>query len=168
VLLWFSSNGKASAEDWQAITKYLNAGYEIVSFDFRGLGETRMPYKAVSPDDPLLGQLSYDAAYINPVSSVLADYVYNSVLIGRPYFFQMIEDVEIASRFAEMQLKGNKISVVGETDAATLATSAAQVLSGLTLVPSQAPKIVWSQIVEEKKESWPIQYLLPEGVRVSQ
>ena len=68
MLLWFSGNGKASVENWQALTKYLDAGYEVISFDFRGLGETRMPYKAVSPDDPLLGQLNFDAAYVNPIS----------------------------------------------------------------------------------------------------
>jgi len=169
VLLWFSSNGKVSADDWSAITKYLDAGYEIVSFDFRGLGETRMPYKAVSPDDPLLGQLSFDAAYMNPISGVLGDYVYNSLLIGRPYFFQMIEDVEIASRYAQIQLKANKISVVGEDDAATLAASAVQVLPGLILLPQSNPqKVIWSQIVDEKKETWPIQYLVPGATRLSQ
>jgi hypothetical protein len=65
VLLWFSNNGKPGPADWPIITKYLDAGYELVSFDFRGLGETRMTYKALSPDDPLLSQLSYDAAYVN-------------------------------------------------------------------------------------------------------
>jgi hypothetical protein len=169
LLLWFSSNGKAGVEDWSVITKYLDAGYEVVSFDFRGLGETRMPYKAVSPDDPLLGQLNYDEAYVNPLSSVLADYVYNSLLIGRPYFFQMIEDVEIASRFARLHLKASQISIVGKTEAASLATSAMQVLPELTSPPrTEAVEVIWSQIVDEKREIWPIQYLLPDGARVRQ
>ncbi len=169
MLLWFSGNGKASVENWQALTKYLDAGYEVISFDFRGLGETRMPYKAVSPDDPLLGQLNFDAAYVNPISGVLGDYVYNSLLIGRPYFFQMIEDVEIASRFVQLHSKASQISVVGEAEAASLATSAAQVIPELTTPPdSKAAKVPWSEIVDEKREIWPIQYLLPDGARIRQ
>jgi hypothetical protein len=169
LLLWFSSKGKAGIEDWSAMSKYLDAGYEVVSFDFRGLGETRMPYKAISPDDPLLGQLNYDDAYVNPLSSVLADYVYNSLLIGRPYFLQMMEDVEIASRFVQLHLKSGQISVVGGAEAASLATSAAQVLPGLTAYPRpEAVKVTWSQLVDEKREIWPIQYLLPDGARVQQ
>ena len=167
LLLWFSQAGKASLENWPAITKYLDAGYEIVSFDFRGLGETRMPYKAVSPDDPLLSQLNYDAGYMNPLSSVLAEYVYNSLLIGRPYFLQMIEDIEIASRFARMRLKAGKISLVGEGHAAALAAFAAQVIPGMAVPPgSESSKFTWSQLVEEERESWPIPYLLPDGARI--
>ena len=169
LVLWFSSNGKAGIKDWPAIKKYLDAGSEIVSFDFRGLGETRMPYKAVSPDDPLLNHLDFDEAYVNPLSSVLADYVYNSLLIGRPYFWQMLEDTEIASRFVRLHLKGSTISVTGEADAASLATSAAQVLPALTLAPrSETPKFTWSQIVDDKTETWPIQYLLPAATRFRQ
>jgi hypothetical protein len=58
-----------------------------------------MAYRAASPDDPALAQLDFDRAYVSPVSGILADYVYNLILTGRPYFLQMIEDVEIATRF---------------------------------------------------------------------
>src|SRR5437667_12872726 len=51
VLFWLGENGKATARDWPSLAKYLNEGYDIVSLDPRGLGETRMAYKAVSPDD---------------------------------------------------------------------------------------------------------------------
>lgn len=169
LVLWFSGNGKAEPKDWPAITKYLDAGYEVVSFDFRGLGETRMPYKAVSPDDPLLGMLDYDAAYVNPLSSVLAEYVYNSLLIGRPYFLQMLEDIEIASRFTHLQLKAGEIFLTGEGNAAVLADSAAHMIPGLTRSPrSETAKFSWSQIVDEKRETWPIQLLLPEATRLRQ
>src|SRR5437660_1360616 len=104
VLLWFNENGKATAADWPEIKKYVDEGYDIVSFDFRGLGETRMPYTAVSPDDPALGALDFDHAYMNSLSGVLANHVYNSLLVGRPYFLQMIEDAEIAGRFAREKL----------------------------------------------------------------
>src|SRR5947207_15354988 len=111
VLLWFSGNGKASAADWPEIKKYADEGYDIVSFDFRGLGENRMPYTAVSPDDPALGALDFDHAYVNSVSGVLANHVYNSLLIGRPYFLQLIVDAEIAYRFVRKKL-GPKIAAV--------------------------------------------------------
>src|SRR5437588_7700118 len=54
VLFWLGDNGKAAAQDWPALAKYLDAGYDIVSLDARGLGETRMAYKGLSPDDPAL------------------------------------------------------------------------------------------------------------------
>ena len=63
VLLWFQEDGKAKL-NWPEIEKYLNGGLDIVSFDFRGLGETKMPYKAVSPDDPAMAQMSFEQAYM--------------------------------------------------------------------------------------------------------
>jgi len=167
VLLWFNSGGKATTEDWTQIRKFVDAGYDIVSFDFRGLGETRMPYKAISEDDPELGKLDFDHAYVNPISGVLAGYVYNSLLTGRPYFLQMIEDAEIAARFSHSQLHAEEISVAGADDANTLAVSIAEVLQGVQLLPqTNAPIIKWSEIVEQKREIWPIQYLLPGGAYI--
>jgi pimeloyl-ACP methyl ester carboxylesterase len=167
VLLWFHASGKAAAEDWTQIKESLNAGFDIVSFDFRGLGETRMPYKAVSEDDPELGKLDFDHAYVNPISGILAGYVYNSLLTGRPYFLQMIEDAEIAARFSRLQLHAREFSVAGADDANTLASSIAEVLPGIELLPQvNAPVIKWSGIVEQKREIWPIQYLLPGGAYI--
>ena len=165
--LWFSENGKATAEDWPEIQKYLNQGFDIISFDFRGLGETRMPYTAVSPDDPLLGKLDFDHAYVNPISGVLANYVYNSLLTGRPYFLQMIEDAEIARRFAAEKLNANVVAVSAAGDAYTLASGMAETLPSMSLLPEPTGKVLkWSEIVEGKKESWPIQYLLPGGAYI--
>jgi hypothetical protein len=40
-VLWFSLHGKGISEkDWPQIVKFLNDGYEVFSFDFRGMGET--------------------------------------------------------------------------------------------------------------------------------
>lgn len=165
--LWFSENGKATAEDWTEIQKYLNQDFDIISFDFRGLGETRMPYTAVSPDDPLLGKLDFDHAYANPISGVLANYVYNSLLTGRPYFLQMIEDAEIARRFAVQKLHENVVAVSAAVDAYTLANAIAETLPGMSLLPEPNWKVLkWSEIVEEKREGWPIQYLLPGGAYI--
>ena len=165
--LWFGENGKATAEDWPEIEKVLNQGFDIVSFDFRGLGETRMPYTAVSPDDPLLGKLDFDHAYVNPISGVLANYVYNSLLNGRPYFLQMIEDAEIARRFAAQKLQVNVVAVRAAGDAYTLASAIAETLPGMSLLPEPNGNVLkWSEIVEQKRESWPIQYLLPSGAYI--
>jgi hypothetical protein len=164
VLLWFSEKGKATAADWLEIKRYVDAGYDIVSFDFRGLGETRMPYKAVSADDPALGSLDFDQAYVNPVSGVLADYVYNSLLVGRPYFLQMIEDAEIASRFSSEKLGAKVLLVTAPDDAFTLAGAIAETLPGIELLSQPGLKILkWSEIVEQEREIWPVQYLLPSG-----
>jgi acetyl xylan esterase AXE1 len=166
-VLWFQENGKATAEDWPEIEKYLNQGFDIISFDFRGLGETRMPYTAVSQDDPLLGKLDFDHAYVNPISGVFANYVYNSLLTGRPYFLQMMEDAEIAKRFAAEKLHVSVVAVTAAGDAYTLASAIAETLPGMSLLPQQNGKsLEWSEIVEGKRESWPIQYLLPGGAYI--
>ena len=166
-LLWFRESGKATAEDWPEIKKYVDEGYDIVSFDFRGLGETRMPYTAVSADDPALGALDFDHAYVNAISGVLANHVYNSLLTGRPYFLQMIEDSEIASRFAREKLGAKEVSITAPGDAYTLASAIAETLPGIELLPRTDAKVLkWSEIVEQKREIWPIQYLLPSGAYI--
>ena len=167
VLLWFGDNGKARAENWPAVMKYINAGYDIISFDFRGLGETRMPYKAVSEDDPALAKVDFDQAYVSPISGVLADYVYNSLLTGRPYFLQMIEDAEIAARFSSARLDAKEVAVTAEGDAYTLAYRIAETVHGIRLEPRPNERLMtWSEIVEQKRELWPIQFLLPGGAYV--
>jgi hypothetical protein len=168
VLLWIGEDGKASEDDWPTITKQLTAGYDIISIDSRGLGETRMPYKAVSPDDPKLAHMSFDEAYRSPLSGVLADYVYNSLLTGRPYFLQMLEDIEIATRFAHEHLKVSKpIAITGTGRAYTLAASAAEIFPELTLVlNSESEVFKWSEMVEQKRELWPIEFLLPGGAYI--
>jgi pimeloyl-ACP methyl ester carboxylesterase len=167
VMLWFSEKGKVTTEDWPAIKKHLEEGYDIMSIDFRGLGETRMRYKAVSPDDPLLGRLDFDRAYVNSLSGVLADYVYNSLLIGRPLFLEIMEDAEIAGRFANQQLKTRVVAVSASGEASTLASAIAETLPGMKLMQEPNSKVLkWSELVEQKSEDWPIQYLLPSGAYI--
>ncbi len=168
VLLWIGENGKATAQDWPGLAKYLDAGYDILSVDPRGLGETRMAYKAVSPDDPALAQLDFDHAYVNPLSGVLADYVYNSLLTGRPYFLQMIEDAEIAAHFFRAQFNPQaEFVVTGTNDAYTLASTISETLPNIRLLPQPDIQIIkWSEVVNHKTELWPIQYLLPGGAYV--
>ena len=103
---------------------------------------------------------------VNPISSVLADYVYNSLLIGRPFVLQMIEDIEIASRFTESHLKPSKMFVGAEGETSALAAAASETFPELPLRPSDSPKFPWSEIVDKKEETWPIQYLLPGGAKI--
>jgi len=163
--LLVADNGKVT--DWDGISGRVLAGEDVVTFDGRGLGETRMRYEAVSIDDPTLAPADPDAAYFSPLSGVLADYVYNSLLTGRPYALQRIEDVEIASRFAREQLGATDLSIAGAGDAYTLAHDAAAVLSGLRLQTREGGQpLSWAALVDQKTERWPIQYLLPGGAYI--
>jgi hypothetical protein len=168
VLLWLSATGKATEQDWPQLSKLLSEGYNILSFDFRGLGEDRMPYKASSPDDPALAQLDFDHAYVNPLSGVLADYVYNSILTGRPYFLEMIEDIEIAARFSRSELdRTQELTLTGSDDGYAVASSASEVLPGVKLLAQPDAKVVkWSELVDQKRELWPIQFLVPGGAYI--
>lgn len=166
-LLWFSKDGKAGANDWADIVKQVNAGCDVISFDFRGLGETRMSYKAVSGDDPSLALMDESQAYANPLSSVLAGYVYNSLLTGRPYFLQMIEDAEIAVRFSRGKLHAGSFSIATDPESALLGSAIASTLAGVNPDPHPAGDVMkWSEVVLGSRELWPIQYLLPGGAYI--
>jgi len=164
LLLWFREEGKATSENWAEIKKYLDANYDVISIDFRGRGETRMPYKAISPDDPAMPKLNFDQAYVDPLSSVLAGYVYNSILTGRPYFLQLIEDAEIASRFADARLGARVAAVTAPENAYALAGAISETLPNIKLLPqADAVDLKWSEIVRQRREIWPIEYLMPSG-----
>ncbi|HUU27692.1 MAG TPA: alpha/beta hydrolase family protein [archaeon] len=168
-LLWFNSNGKASDRDWPELKSHLEAGYQVISFDFRGLGENRMLYQVSSIDDPSLARVPFETQYKSPLSGVLANYIYNSLLVGRPYFLQMIEDAEIAARFATVKLASGGLWVTASGEAYTLASCIAEALPGVSLLPGKQEKaelIKWSEIVQEMRESWPIEFLLPGGAYV--
>lgn len=127
-----------------------------------------MPYKAVSPDDPKLAELDFDHAYINPLSGVLAGYVYNSILTGRPYFLQVMEDAEIAMRFASTQLNtGTQFAVTGTGNGYTLASAVSEALPNVKLLSRSDMQILkWSELVEQKRELWPVEFLVPNGAYV--
>ena len=126
-----------------------------------------MRYKAVSEDDPSLVLTNESQAYANPLSSVLADYVYNSLLTGRPYFLQMIEDAEIAIRFSTEKLHAGSFSIVSDPDSALLGSAIASTLPEVNPDPHAAGHIMkWSEVVLQGRELWPIQYLLPGGAYI--
>ena len=74
---------------------------------------------------------------------------------------------EIATRFSRLQLNARQISVTAAGDGYTLAQSIAEVITGIGLQRQPGEHIIkWSELVEQKRELWPIQYLLPGGAYI--
>jgi hypothetical protein len=97
----------------------------------------------------------------------LADYVYNSILVGRPYVFQLIDDVAIATRFSRNTANRGDFAVTGTGRANVLAGAVSEIFPDMKFVPqSENPMLQWSEIVTEKSEVWPLEYLLPGGAYV--
>jgi len=175
VILWFSLAGKASQKDWPQICKLLNDGFEVFSFDFRGTGETRMKYRANSPDAPNPAQDNFhddaDAAYVNPLNSVLADYVYNSLLTGRPYFLQMMDDLKIAELFIhnrDSHLPRQPVTLAASGEAYSLAIRFQEVDPQVAILTPESPSILnWSTLVAQGREQWPIAFLMPSGATIT-
>lgn len=167
--LWFTLDGKATEKDWPQIAKLLSDGYEVYSFDFRGLGETRMNYRALSSDDPNLVQGDIHQAYVSPLSSVLADYVYNSLLTGRPYFLQVMDDIKIADLFIRSRNTQARLplTIAATGDAYSLAARYQQIDQGVKILPTNSdPALDWSTLVSQGEEQWPIAFLMPSGAYV--
>jgi hypothetical protein len=80
----------------------------------------------------------------------------------------MIEDVEIAARFVSVKVGPHaEMAIVGAQDSAFLAAAVSETLPHVKLLPqAEAPAFRWSEIVNQKKELWPIQYLLPGGAYI--
>jgi hypothetical protein len=168
IVLRVGLDGKIRPENWPEVLADLKRGDGVVSFDPRGLGETRMRYKAVSIDDPELAAQDEAAAYVSPVSGVLANYAYNGLLTGRPYFFEMIEDAGIAARFSRERLGAKRLAVGEIGEARTLAAAIAAAQPGIDLAPALAGNhaFSWAETVEGMREVWPIHYLVPGGAYV--
>lgn len=168
-LIWLRLDGKVTEKNWPTVTQLLNDGYEIFSFDFRGLGETRMNYRARSSDDPELVQGNFDQAYSSPLSSVLAGYVYNSLLTGRPYFLQMMDDLMIAELFIRSRNTRSHLplTIAATGEAYGLATRFSEIDREVTILPNKTGITAdWSAVVSQGKEQWPIAFLLPSGTSI--
>jgi hypothetical protein len=161
-IVLLSLNGEASKEE---ISKRVKNGESVITFDFRGSGEDRMRYLTESSDDLKFNNTDSTAAYVNPLQGVMANYVLNSVLLGRPYFLEMIEDTEIAISFARENLGATEIILAGDEDTQLLLQQLAKVIPNVKLEDNK-PGLTWSQIVNEKRENWPIQYLMPGGAYI--
>ena len=160
VLLSLGLHGHIEPADWNAVVKHLDAGFDVVSFDLRGTGESRMRFKVAS-ELPEPKPTDERDIYASPTGSVLANYVYNAQLIGRPYLLEALEDVEIVTRFAQRQLGASSVTVSGRGEADLLSRAAAQVFNLPHVAAADAVTIEWAQIVEQGRELWPIQYMVP-------
>jgi Acetyl xylan esterase (AXE1) len=164
-VIWTRLEGKATEKDWPQVAAFLHDGYQVYSFDFRGLGESRMNYRARSEDDPQLLKQDFDQAYADPLSGVLADYVYNSLLTGRPYFLQLMDDLKIAALFIRSQSdRALPIKIAAVNDAHSLAARFTEIDPDIQLLPDDhAPSFDWAELVKQQQEQWPIVYVLPFG-----
>jgi hypothetical protein len=167
-VLWLSVVGKATEKDWPEFHRLIDEGYEVFSFDLRGLGETRMNYRAISPDDPGLVQGNFDQAYVHPLSSVMADYVYNSLLTGRPYFLQMMDDIKIAQFFARSKSANSSKPIAifaADGESYSLASRFKEIDPSVVILPTAAsrPPLDWFNLVAQQREQWPIVFLMPSG-----
>jgi dienelactone hydrolase len=161
-VIWLNLHGKLRVDDWPKVEELVRSGYEVISFDCRGTGEDKMPFR--TKVDPAPPGIDPNAEYADVLNSVLANYVYNSLLIGRPYFFELIDDLAIVSRFAREVLEARDLTVLGQGDAAFLAASSTACLPELSLFPGQpASGFSWSGVLENRSEVWPIHYLVPGG-----
>ena len=128
-----------------------------------------MNYRAQSADDPMLVRGDFDQAYVSPLSSVLADYVYNSFLTGRPYFLQLMDDLKIAELFIRRRnTRSDALLTIDATnDAYDLATRFSEIDPEVkVLANDSAPSVDWSAMVAKGQEEWPIAYLLPFGAYI--
>ena len=167
--MWLSVGGKATEKDWPKIHGLIDGGYEVFSFDFRGLGETRMNYRATSPDDPSLARGDFDQAYVNPLSSVMADYVYNSILTGRPYFLQMMDDIKIAELFIRSKSTSSSKQpaiLAADFQSYSLASRFKEIDPSTMILPAPGPPLDWQTLVAEHREQWPIVFLMPSGALI--
>ena len=168
-VLWVSLRSKASRGDWPQITKLLNDGYEVFSFDFRGLGETSMKFRVDSSSASASN--SFDEAYVDPLDSVMADYVYNSLLTGRPYFFQMMDDLKIVQLFIRSLNPGfprEPLTLDATGEAYSLAVRFQEVDPEVSILKREsAQSLNWSALVAHGQEQWPIVFLIPSGALIT-
>jgi len=79
---------------------------------------------------------------------------------------------EIANRFLKAKVNpGTEIAITGTDTAFTLASAVSEILPNIKLLspPDVQPDIQtirWSEVVNQKTELWPIQYLLPGGAYI--
>jgi hypothetical protein len=79
----------------------------------------------------------------------------------------MIEDAEVAMRFSRLKLGAGDFSVASDEEGFTLASAIAEALPAVKQIPCPCPPIMkWSDLVIQKREQWPIQYLLPGGAYI--
>ncbi len=165
-MLSLGLHGHIEPSDWNVVVKQLDAGFDVVSFDLRGTGESRIAYK-VNSELPEPKPTDEREIYAFPTGSVLANHVYNAQLIGRPYLLEALEDVEIVTRFVQRQLGASSVSVSGRGEADLLSRAAAQVFNLPHVAAADAVTMDLAEIVEQGRELWPIHYMVPGGANLT-
>jgi len=65
------------------------------------------------------------------------------------------------------KLRTTEFSVTSDAEGYTLASAIAETLPAVKLLPQPDIQIMkWSDLVEQRRELWPIQYLLPGGAYI--
>ena len=165
--MWVDLSSKVGQKDWTEVSNLVKKGENVISFDFRGTGEDRMKFEATSSDNLKFAAMDSSQTYFNPLSGVFANYVYNSLLTGRPYFLQMIEDTEIVSRFLQSHLQVKEIKIRATADARMFAREIVESLPEIKPKSNEDIKgVTWSEIVNDERELWPINNLLPGGAYI--
>jgi hypothetical protein len=110
---------------------------------------------------------NFDEAYVNPLGSVFGDYVYNSLLTGRPYFLEMMDDIKIAELFARSQdshLPRQRLTLAANGEAYGLALRFEDLDPQVAILATDsAPVLNWSTLATDGQEQWPIAFLMPSG-----
>ena len=113
---------------------------------------------------------SFDESYVNPLGSVLADYVYNSLLTGRPYFLQLLDDLKIAQLFIRnlnSRLPREPLTLAATGEAYSLALRFQEVDPEVSILKQEsAPVLNWSTLVAQGQEQWPIAFIMPNGAAI--
>jgi len=113
----------------------------------------------------------FDEAYIDPLDSVMADYVYNSLLTGRPYFLQMMDDLKIVELFVRSlnsQSPREPLTLDATGEAYSVAVRFQEIDPEVSILKQEsAPVLSWSALVAQGREQWPIEFLMPSGALIA-
>jgi hypothetical protein len=133
------------------------------------MGETSMKFRVDS--SKASSSNSLDEAYVDPLGSVMADYVYNSLLTGRPYFLQMMDDLKIVELFIRSlnsRFPREPLTLDATGEAYSLAVRFKEVDPEVSILKQEsAPILNWSVLVAQSQEQWPIVFLMPSGAFIA-
>ena len=144
-------DGKIGPADWPEVEARLEEGHEVRVVRPARAGRDAHALQGGLDRRPRARSADEEAAYASPLSGVLANHVYNAQLLGRPYLLEVIEDVEIAVRFARARLGAREVAIDAPGDARLLARAAVAALPELELglAPDAGPGFSWAEAVDD-------------------
>jgi hypothetical protein len=79
----------------------------------------------------------------------------------------MMEDFEIALRFSQTELRMTVLSVASDPESSTLTSAIGTTFPSVKPIPQPGAELLkWSDLVRDRRELWPVQYLLPGGAYI--